>query len=180
MREGTSCEYSIFGIANPLRMLEPIKTEQFTDRYVQVGNDITLKVRYVNAIPSIIKLKERVMRDEYDVDHFQHFSFPVDPDKDPLKSFLKVRGLEDYFHSDNLFADSGIVIEKQRGVYGVGNIHADVMDFQVNGGETQQNFTICSMDPSLIVALLRVLHLEGESNLNFAEFLVRDGYTRTK
>lgn len=158
-------EYSVFDISNPFGTKKPESNETFSDRYVHITSQETLK-RREGSEGAQVHAKTLIRYDsETDLYFFEHMHFSGDPHADPLRSFLQLRGLEGVLERE------GILLEKERKFYQEEGVKVYFMDFTFQG-RRGTNLTLTTRQPEQIIELRKKLGLM-QKNLNFADYLLQ-------
>lgn len=152
---GATLEYCIFNVRNPFETEDALENS-YSDTYLVLGDNFSLKIRDGNQV----KYK-RLLQRKNGIDYFLNQSFENDPEKDPLRSFLKV-------HKFDITAP-GILVEKKRKLYRKGNVQVYFCEFDI-GVQQHTALTLVGRNADALIKKRDELQL-SEKNINFCEYL---------
>jgi hypothetical protein len=158
MTEGTTIEFSVFGVPNPLRV-RPDSVRAYEDRYFHATEQNSLKKR-----ANTFKWKSLLdQRENLHIFTYQTFSEHKEGYHD-LEEFLRFHNLSPWLQW------GGLSIPKERSTYSLGSgTTAFYTAFELDG-QTRHNFCIVGRNHA-VVRRFQEQYAPGQSNINFSRYL---------
>ena len=162
--ESWKYEFTAFGVENPLKGEKPEQEERYSDLYVHLEQDRSIKIRDQNQL----KVKD-LASFFLDAERFRSVSFDLNGrnSREDIKQFLKPDGLE------KILDGPGIQVDKDRQMYDYGGTFVHYASFSVCGREGKA-LTISSDNPYSLIKVRSELLLPEEKNLSFAGYLLEN------